>query len=542
MRFHQPTMWGAGCTSVFRRGARSVAAAAIAASVVSGLAVIPASASNAYAWTEVQSQSSPAGRYGAASVFNPDAGKLVIFGGDIANGGRIGSDELWEFDAIAKTWTRRNPASSTAAWPESRRFAAMTYDTLRHVVLMYGGADPYTTGDLSDLWAWNSAAGTWTQMRPAATPPVRHQSGMTFDSQRNVAVVFGGAIQGDNVVTGDTWEWNSAAGPDGTWIQTSGPASPSPRRDLRLAFDAARGRVVLFGGASMTCVSQPSGTICSDTEYNDMWEYTVGGWTEIMANNQPPVRQGEFMEYAPDLGGVLVWSGDHDANYYLQDDTWLWNGSTWTQLAATGTPPGRWWPAGGYDVRHSQAVFFGGLGNGTCSYCSDTWLGSAGVSDTTPPKLTLPSHVTINATSPGGATANFTASARDDDGSAPTVDCTPRSGSTFSIGTTTVSCSARDLAGNLAGGTFEVSVLRAADQMNNFANLLQGMPSNAVKSVAKDQQSAQSALAAGNTSTACGDLAKLITRVEGNPGGKLTSTEAAVLSAEASRISNVIGC
>jgi hypothetical protein len=83
---------------------------------------------------------------------------------------------------------------------------------------------------------------------------------------------------------------------------------------------------------------------------------------------------------------------------------------------------------------------------------------TSGAPDTTPPVLTLPWNMIIEAAGPTGAPATFTASATDDvDGSVP-VTCTPASGSISPIGPTTVSCSATDVAGNVGTGTFTVTV------------------------------------------------------------------------------------
>jgi hypothetical protein len=80
------------------------------------------------------------------------------------------------------------------------------------------------------------------------------------------------------------------------------------------------------------------------------------------------------------------------------------------------------------------------------------------VKDTTPPVPKLPEHMTVEATSPDGALVTYPASATDlVDGQVP-VTCTPASGSTFPLGTTTVTCSATDKAGNTATGTFTVTV------------------------------------------------------------------------------------
>jgi len=81
------------------------------------------------------------------------------------------------------------------------------------------------------------------------------------------------------------------------------------------------------------------------------------------------------------------------------------------------------------------------------------------VEDTTAPDLTVPGNMTVVATSPAGADVTFSATATDLVDPAPVVSCNPASGSTFPIGTTTVSCSASDAAGNIsAPQTFDVTV------------------------------------------------------------------------------------
>jgi hypothetical protein len=83
---------------------------------------------------------------------------------------------------------------------------------------------------------------------------------------------------------------------------------------------------------------------------------------------------------------------------------------------------------------------------------------SAAISDTTPPVITVPANITVAATSQAGTTVTFAASANDAvDGSVP-VTCTPTSGSTFPIGTTTVNCSASDKAGNIGHASFTITV------------------------------------------------------------------------------------
>jgi probable HAF family extracellular repeat protein len=73
--------------------------------------------------------------------------------------------------------------------------------------------------------------------------------------------------------------------------------------------------------------------------------------------------------------------------------------------------------------------------------------------DLAAPVLQLPANVTT--TNP---VVTYTATATDDDDPSPTVSCTPASGSTFAVGTTTVHCTATDHANNITMGSFAVTV------------------------------------------------------------------------------------
>ena len=80
------------------------------------------------------------------------------------------------------------------------------------------------------------------------------------------------------------------------------------------------------------------------------------------------------------------------------------------------------------------------------------------VSDTTPPALTLPATTTAEATGPVGTVVDYEATADDVVDGDVVVTCTPPSGSVFSLGSTTVECTAIDAAGNTGVGSFMVTV------------------------------------------------------------------------------------
>jgi hypothetical protein len=95
--------------------------------------------------------------------------------------------------------------------------------------------------------------------------------------------------------------------------------------------------------------------------------------------------------------------------------------------------------------------------NGHFSYC--TFSVTVVEGDVEPPVITCPEDLTAIAL-PGEieALVHYTVEAIDNCPGAVEITCVPPSGSTFSCGTTPVTCTARDLAGNVSSCTFDVTV------------------------------------------------------------------------------------
>jgi hypothetical protein len=80
------------------------------------------------------------------------------------------------------------------------------------------------------------------------------------------------------------------------------------------------------------------------------------------------------------------------------------------------------------------------------------------VDDTTPPTLTLPGDQNVEAENSSGATVTYSASASDIVDGTIVPSCSPASGTTFLLGTTSVHCTATDTHGNASSGDFNVIV------------------------------------------------------------------------------------
>ena len=114
----------------------------------------------------------------------------------------------------------------------------------------------------------------------------------------------------------------------------------------------------------------------------------------------------------------------------------------------SGTPSGVWGPV---DVTITATNTFGDQGSATLHFQID---------DLTPPVISgTPSNISVAATGPSGAIVTWPAPAATDarDGSVP-VACAPASGSLFPKGTTQVTCTAADAAGNSDATSFYVTV------------------------------------------------------------------------------------
>jgi hypothetical protein len=161
------------------------------------------------------------------------------------------------------------------------------------------------------------------------------------------------------------------------------------------------------------------------------------------------------------------------------------------------------------------------------------------VVDTTPPTLTLPSTITVDATSAAGAVVTYTASASDSVSGAVAASCAPASGSTFPMGTTTVGCSARDGQGNTATGSFAVTVLSPTQMIEQ---LIAVATVDGLQQALKLLQNAVSSLDRSTASAACGQVSAFVNQVQAQTGKTLTPDKAALLLKQAADIKGALAC
>ncbi|PWU04407.1 MAG: hypothetical protein C5B51_16820 [Terriglobia bacterium] len=205
-------------------------------------------------------------------------------------------------------------------------------------------------------------AQTWTQAKWPIflAPQARFGSAFTYDTFHQNSPLFGGvgASNLGPLTLGDTWMLTPAG-----WRKLSPVTSPSPRFGMMMGWDYVKGQGVMFGGGYFA----NNGVLFKN---NETWVWDGTTWTQKFPANSPSPRYLHVMVYDGARNQTVLFGGVTDAGYVA--DTWIWNGTTWTQVFPAHSPSPR---AGGgftYDATRNVSVLFGGVT--PVASQSDTWI------------------------------------------------------------------------------------------------------------------------------------------------------------------------
>ena len=209
----------------------------------------------------------------------------------------------------------------------------------------------------------------WTKQAPAVHPTALTNAAMAYDAATGTVVLFGGAGRRGSML-GGTWTWDGT-----TWTKQAPATSPPARSDAAMAYDAATGTIVLFGGYG------------DRGGLGDTWTWDGSTWTQQHPATSPPFRYNASMAYDEATDTIVLFGGYGNASGYLSD-TWTWDGSTWTQQHPATSPSFRELASMAYDEATGTIVLFGGewtaLGaqvphvlGGTWTWDGTTWTKQA---------------------------------------------------------------------------------------------------------------------------------------------------------------------
>jgi VCBS repeat protein/HYDIN/CFA65/VesB family protein/thrombospondin type 3 repeat protein len=183
-----------------------------------------------------------------------------------------------------------------------------------------------------------------------ASPSARNGAGMAYDSARGRVVLFGG--NGSDGLLADTWEWDGSL-----WLRRTTAVSPPARNRPGMAYDSVRERVVLFGGTGR------AGTL------GDTWEWDGTQWQEASPAVSPVPRYGLGMAFDATRSRTVIFGGTSSTG--STGDTWEWDGTDWVERTPSVSPAPRFWHAMAFDSVRGRTVLFGGAGPGGAF--GDTW-------------------------------------------------------------------------------------------------------------------------------------------------------------------------
>ncbi len=216
--------------------------------------------------------------------------------------------------------------------------SGIVWDSRRGRVIAHKGAQ----SDEHPATTWSFDGSQW-RLEARGGPSAGEGSALAYDVARRRVVLFGGLSSDDAAAPlGETWEWNGKK-----WRQRSVPG-PSPRAGAAMAYDAARGSLILHGSAS------------GDGE---TWAYDSAGWR--LVSTAGPAVASPAMAYDADGQRVVLFGGD------VTSVTWEWNGSRWAMLSSGGPAP-RTGHAMAYDAAAGRVVLSGGF-NAAGKARNDVW-------------------------------------------------------------------------------------------------------------------------------------------------------------------------
>lgn len=238
------------------------------------------------------------------------------------------------------------PAFAQVSWSSlsntnaPQPYCGFAWDSAHGRLVAFGGKSGATPVDTTSQWRGQVFG--WQTVTPTPRPSPRSRPAMAFDAARGESVLFGGeTLAGAN---GETWTWDG-----NTWTQHATAIAPPARFGSAMAYDSKRQVVVLFGGFV------PSGS-----DISDVWEWDGSTWTQrTFAQPAPAPRGAHRLAYDQARGETLLYGGFSTSAATTIADCWAWNGTAWSAKPAT--PGSLSDQVFAYDMGRQRVVLWGGL-------------------------------------------------------------------------------------------------------------------------------------------------------------------------------------
>lgn len=264
-------------------------------------------------WVKVGTDKEPPARTFGSTAYESKEKRMVLFGGSkVLFGEELTIDNLlndtWQF--TNGQWEKIDCSNS----PGPRAEAAMVYDEVNKEIVLFGG---YTIENgniikLGDTWVFKE--NNW-ELRSTDGPTERHGVSLTYDSNNNQVVLFGGSTIDRQYGNGkgETWLWTNRQWQQLPTNEIHGLFNPTSAYHTHLR------SIILFGGWN------------GQEREDKMFRFFDGKWKEILPNSRPKARNHGHMIY-DERNNRLVLFGGHNGKEVF-GDTWEFVDEDWKLLS-----------------------------------------------------------------------------------------------------------------------------------------------------------------------------------------------------------------
>ncbi len=233
---------------------------------------------------------SPGMGYEASLGYDPVARRVIRWGGHNQGGGGEQNAETWILDPLLMCWQLKEPNCSPpgACCNQQNIFETVTHRFLRFPAFSGShGWHWFRENYLNDcsVWSYDVACNTWRALRPLPAPQPAPLRCASWDSDRQVVVLFGGEGSHEGTLAYDPYS--------NKWTSMRPRVQPAFRSGGNMAYDAAHRLHILFGSQF------------SDDPHTWAYDLTKNEWRDMKPASQPPTNCNDAV-LAYDAGGKVV--------------------------------------------------------------------------------------------------------------------------------------------------------------------------------------------------------------------------------------------
>ncbi|MCR9246851.1 MAG: kelch repeat-containing protein [bacterium] len=336
-------------------------------------------------WQLQQPANSPLPRSAAAAA--ADGQRVFVCGGSV---GAVATNDTWAWDGI--DWSLVPAVAPPAALTDAR----MTHDPVRGRLVLCSGLNGATANP--DVWEFDGA--TWQQISPSSTVPAS-PGAFVFDENLGEALLLGGTTVTAAQPGVETWSWDGTRWAarwrddrNNIWADQVflDPVNHDPVRlgESSTSFAAMRWDGSAWQGIpgsgpsrrqnAATCTGLAYGYVFGGDGFgaagvlSDLWGFDGSAWSLLApAATGPGPRRHAVIEYDWSRNEVVLFGGFLPGTTAALNDTWVFDGTSWSQLNPAMRPSVRGAAAIAYDVAGGRMILFGGRDFFASSHLQDTW-------------------------------------------------------------------------------------------------------------------------------------------------------------------------